>query len=447
MGSYIQSYKMSTSGLILRSLRSLAAPAVSRSITSSSSSSQSASARTKPEEVTPPVEKAEFNYKDALNLECRLTEEEIMVRDVFHDYCQEKLMPRVTLANRNEVFHREIMSEMGELGVLGPTIQGYGCPGVSYVSYGLIAREVERVDSGYRSAMSVQSSLVMYPIYDFGSEAQREKYLPRLARGEIVGCFGLTEPNHGSDPAHMETRAKYNKEDKVWILSGSKNWITNSPIADVFIVWAQTEDGLRGFILEKGMKGLSAPKIEGKFSLRSSVTGMIFMDEVEVPEENMLPNVKGFKGPFSCLNNARYGIAWGSLGAAEFCVQTARDYVMDRKQFGRPLGANQLIQKKLADAVTEISLGLQSCLQLGRLKEEGKLVPEMISILKRNNCGKSLAIARECRDMLGGNGISDEYHIIRHVMNLEAVNTYEGTHDIHALIIGRGITGVPAFAN
>merc|ERR1711988_466012 len=381
MGSYIQGYKMSTSGLILRSLRSLAAPAVSRSITSSSSSSQSASARTKPEEVTPPVEKAEFNYKDALNLECRLTEEEIMMRDVFHDYCQEKLMPRVTLANRNEVFHREIMSEMGELGVLGPTIQGYGCPGVSY------------------------------------------------------GCFGLTEPNHGSDPAHMETRAKYNKEDKVWILSGSKNWITNSPIADVFIVWAQTEDGLRGFILEKGMKGLSAPKIEGKFSLRSSVTGMIFMDEVEVPEENMLPNVKGFKGPFSCLNNARYGIAWGSLGAAEFCVQTARDYVMDRKQFGRPLGANQLIQKKLADAVTEISLGLQSCLQLGRLKEEGKLVPEMISILKRNNCGKSLAIARECRDMLGGNGISDEYHIIRHVMNLEAVNTYEGTHDIHALII------------
>ena len=295
--------------------------------------------------------------------------------------------------------------------------------------------------------MSVQSSLVMYPIYDFGSEEQRQKYLPRLAKGEIVGCFGLTEPNHGSDPAHMETRAKFDPEAKVWRINGSKNWITNSPIADVFIIWAQTDDGLRGFILEKGMKGLSAPKIEGKFSLRASVTGMIFMDDVIVPEENMLPNVKGFRGPFSCLNNARYGIAWGSLGAAEFCVQQARDYVMDRKQFGRPLGANQLIQKKLADAVTEISLGLHSCLQLGRLKEEGKLVPEMISILKRNNCGKALAIARECRDMLGGNGISDEYHIIRHVMNLEAVNTYEGTHDIHALIVGRGITGIPAFSN
>merc|ERR1712012_339120 len=316
-----------------------------------------------------------FDWKDPLNLESKLTEEEIMIRDVAHQYCQEKLLPRVVLANRNEIFHRDIVNEMGELGVLGPTIQGYGCPGVSYVAYGLIAREVERVDSGYRSAMSVQSSLVMYPIYDFGSEAQREKYLPRLAKGEIVGCFGLTEPNHGSDPAHMETRAKYDKEAKVWILNGSKNWITNSPIADVFIIWAQTEAGLRGFILEKGMKGLSAPKIEGKFSLRSSVTGMIFMDDVVVPEENMLPNVKGFRGPFSCLNNARYGIAWGSLGAAEFCVQQARDYTMSRKQFGRPLAANQLIQKKLADAVTEISLGLHSCLQLGRLKEEGQLVP------------------------------------------------------------------------
>jgi len=288
---------------------------------------------------------------------------------------------------------------------------------------------------------------VMYPIWDFGSEEQRQKYLPRLAKGEIVGCFGLTEPNHGSDPAHMETRARWDKEAGCWILNGSKNWITNSPIADVFIIWAQTDDGLRGFILEKEMKGLSAPKIEGKFSLRSSVTGMIFMDDVAVPAENMLPNVKGFRGPFSCLNNARYGIAWGSLGAAEFCVQQARDYTMGRKQFGRPLAANQLIQKKLADAVTEITLGLHSCLQLGRLKEEGKLVPEMISILKRNNCGKALAIARECRDMLGGNGISDEYHIIRHVMNLEAVNTYEGTHDIHALIVGRGITGLPAFSN
>jgi len=436
---------MATVGKLLKTVRTLG-PQLSRSIASSNTTSQSTAAAAAPA-VTPAVEKLEFNYKDALNLECRLTEEEIMVRDVFHDYCQEKLMPRVTLANRNEVFHRDIMSEMGELGVLGPTIQGYGCPGVSYVAYGLIAREVERVDSGYRSAMSVQSSLVMYPIYDFGSEAQREKYLPRLARGEIVGCFGLTEPNHGSDPAHMETRAKYDPEAKAFILNGSKNWITNSPIADVFIVWAQTEDGLRGFILEKGMKGLSAPKIEGKFSLRASVTGMIFMDDVVVPEENMLPNVRGFRGPFSCLNNARYGIAWGSLGAAEFCVDQARNYTMDRKQFGRPLAANQLIQKKLADAVTEISLGLQSCLQLGRLKEEGKLVPEMISILKRNNCGKSLAIARECRDMLGGNGISDEYQIIRHVMNLEAVNTYEGTHDIHALIVGRGITGIPAFSN
>jgi len=435
-----------TTGSVLKSLRCLGL-APMRSISSSTSSTQSAAAATATAAAPAAKEKVEFNYKDALNLECRLTEEEVMVRDVFHNYCQEQLMPRVMLANRNEVFHRDIMSEMGELGVLGPTIQGYGCPGVSYVSYGLIAREVERVDSGYRSAMSVQSSLVMYPIWDFGSEEQRQKYLPRLARGEIVGCFGLTEPNHGSDPAHMETRAKFDPEAKVWRINGSKNWITNSPIADVFIVWAQTEGGLRGFILEKGMKGLSAPKIEGKFSLRSSVTGMIFMDDVIVPEENMLPNVKGFRGPFSCLNNARYGIAWGSLGAAEFCVQQARDYVLDRKQFGRPLGANQLIQKKLADAVTEISLGLHSCLQLGRLKEEGKLVPEMISILKRNNCGKALAIARECRDMLGGNGISDEYHIIRHVMNLEAVNTYEGTHDIHALIVGRGITGIPAFAN
>merc|ERR1712128_214084 len=317
------------------------------------------------------------------------------------------------------------------------------------VAYGLIAREVERVDSAYRSAMSVQSSLVMYPIWDFGTEEQKLKYLPRLARGEIIGCFGLTEPNHGSDPAGMETRATYIPSDNVYSISGAKNWITNSPIADVMVVWAKcTDDGkIRGFILEKGMKGLSAPKIEGKFSLRASVTGMIFMDDVVVPKENMLPNVKGFKGPFSCLNNARYGIAWGSLGAAEFCVDAARNYTLDRKQFGRPLAANQLIQKKLADAVTEISLGLQSCLQLGRLKEEGKLVPEMISILKRNNCGKSLAIARECRDMLGGNGISDEYQVIRHVMNLEAVNTYEGTHDIHALIVGRGITGIPAFAN
>jgi len=421
-------------------------PQMARAVSTHNPDQAAAAAAAKAVTSDAPKVKESFDYRDALNLESRLTEDEIMVRDVFHDYCQEKLMPRVTIANRNEVFHREIMNEMGELGVLGPTIKGYGCPGVSYVAYGLIAREVERVDSSYRSAMSVQSSLVMYPIWDFGSEEQRLKYLPRLASGEIVGCFGLTEPNHGSDPAHMETRAKYQPDSDVWILNGSKNWITNSPIADVFVIWAQTPEGLRGFILEKEMKGLTAPKIEGKFSLRASTTGMIFMDDVEVPAENMLPNVKGFKGPFSCLNNARYGIAWGALGAAEFCLDKARDYTMERKQFGRPLAANQLIQKKLADANTEISLGLQSCLQLGRLKEEGKLIPEMISMLKRNNCGKALDIARQCRDMLGGNGISDEYHIIRHVMNLEAVNTYEGTHDIHALILGRGITGIPAFS-
>merc|ERR1711993_176897 len=386
-----------------------------------------------------------FDWKDPLNLESQLTEEEIMIRDVAHDYCQEKLLPRVVLSARHQTFDREIVNEMGELGLLGPTIKGYGCSGVSSVAYGLIAREVERVDSAYRSAMSVQSSLVMHPINAYGTEEQRETYLPRLATGAIVGCFGLTEPNHGSDPAGMETKAK--PVDGGFIVNGSKNWITNSPLADVFIIWAkhEEENRIRGFILEKGMPGLSAPKIEGKFSLRASHTGMIFMDEVAVPEENMLPNVVGFKGPFSCLNNARYGIAWGSLGAAEFCVNQARDYTMGRNQFGRPLAANQLIQKKLADAVTEITLGLHSCLQLGRLKEEGKMVPEMISLLKRNNCGKALAIARECRDMLGGNGISDEYHVIRHVMNLEAVNTYEGTHDIHALILGRGITGIPAF--
>jgi len=420
-------------------------PQISRSV--STQTPNQAAAANVAAKVASSVDKPSFDYTDALNLECRLTDDEIMIRDVFHDYCQEKLMPRVVMSNRHETFDREIMSEMGELGVLGPTIKGYGCPGVSSVAYGLIAREVERVDSSYRSAMSVQSSLVMYPIYDFGSEAQKQKYLPKLARGELIGCFGLTEPNHGSDPAHMETKAVLEESSGIYRLNGSKNWITNSPIADVFVVWAQTENGLRGFILEKGMKGLTAPVIEGKFSLRASKTGMIFMDDVEVPVENMLPNVKGFKGPFSCLNNARFGISWGVLGAAEFCVKQARDYCMDRKQFGRPLAANQLIQKKLADAVTEISLGLHACLHLGRLKDEGKMVPEMISILKRNNCGKALAIARETRDMLGGNGISDEYHIIRHVMNLEAVNTYEGTHDIHALIIGRGITGLPAFAN
>jgi len=386
-----------------------------------------------------------FDWKDPLNLEINLTEEEIMVRDTAYQYCQEKLLPRVLMANRHETFDREIMTEMGDLGLLGPTIQGYGCSGVSSVAYGLIAREVERVDSSYRSAMSVQSSLVMYPIYDFGTEAQRQKYLPSLATGEKIGCFGLTEPNHGSDPAGMESRAR--KEDGVYILNGSKNWITNSPLADVFIVWAmnQEEGRLRGFILEKEMKGLTAPKIEGKFSLRASHTGMIFMDDVVVPEENMLPAVHGLKGPFSCLNKARYGISWGAMGAAEACLDIARTYTLDRKQFGRPLANNQLMQKKMADAVTEIALGLQGSLQIGRLSDAGKLAPEMISILKRNNCGKALDIARTCRDMLGGNGISDEYHIIRHVMNLEAVNTYEGTHDIHALIIGRGITGLQAF--
>jgi len=386
-----------------------------------------------------------FDWKDPLNLEINLTEEEIMVRDTAYQYCQEKLLPRVLMANRHETFDREIMTEMGDLGLLGPTIQGYGCSGVSSVAYGLIAREVERVDSSYRSAMSVQSSLVMYPIYEFGTEAQRQKYLPSLATGEKIGCFGLTEPNHGSDPAGMESRAR--KEDGVYILNGSKNWITNSPLADVFIVWAmnQEEGRLRGFILEKEMKGLTAPKIEGKFSLRASHTGMIFMDDVVVPEENMLPAVNGLKGPFSCLNKARYGISWGAMGAAEACLDIARTYTLDRKQFGRPLANNQLMQKKMADAVTEIALGLHGSLQIGRLSDAGKLAPEMISILKRNNCGKALDIARTCRDMLGGNGISDEYHVIRHVMNLEAVNTYEGTHDIHALIIGRGITGLQAF--
>lgn len=391
--------------------------------------------------------KAKFDWRDPLNLESQLTEDEIMIRDAFHQYCQEKLMSRIKDANRHEKFDREIMSEMGDMGVLGPTIHGYGCPGVSSVAYGLIAREVERVDSAYRSAMSVQSSLVMYPIWDFGTEEQRLKYLPRLARGEIIGCFGLTEPNHGSDPAGMETRAKYVPSDKVFILNGSKTWITNSPIADVVVVWAKCEDGhIRGFILEKGMKGLDCPKIEGKFSLRASTTGMILMDDVVVPEENLLPGVKGLKGPFSCLNNARFGIAWGALGAAEFCLETARQYTLDRKQFGRPLANNQLIQKKMADALTEIALGLQGCLQVGRLKDEGKATPEMISLLKRNSCGKALDIARQTRDMLGGNGICDEYHIIRHVMNLEAVNTYEGTHDIHALILGRAITGLQAFS-
>ena len=390
------------------------------------------------------AEKPVFEWQDPLLLDAELSEEERMLRDSARDFCQEKLMPRVLEANRHEHFHREIMTEMGALGLLGPTIHGYGCAGVNYVSYGLIAREVERVDSGYRSAMSVQSSLVMYPIYDFGSEAQRQKYLPKLASGEWVGCFGLTEPDHGSDPSSMVTRAR--KVDGGYRLSGAKMWITNSPIADVFVVWAKLDGVIRGFILEKEMKGLTAPKIEGKFSLRASVTGEIVMDDVFVPDENILPKVSGLKGPFSCLNNARYGIAWGALGAAEFCWHAARSYTLERKQFGRPLAANQLIQKKLVDMQTEITLGLHACLRLGRLKDEGRAVPEMISLLKRNNCGKALDIARVARDMHGGNGISDEYHVIRHVMNLEAVNTYEGTHDIHALILGRAQTGIAAFS-
>ncbi|MCR9254888.1 MAG: acyl-CoA dehydrogenase [Alphaproteobacteria bacterium] len=386
-----------------------------------------------------------FQWDDALLLDDQLNEDERMVRDAAHAYCQENLQTRVLEANRHETFHREIMNELGELGFLGSTIEGYGCAGVNYVCYGLVAREVERVDSGYRSAMSVQSSLVMHPIHAYGTEEQRQKYLPKLATGEWVGCFGLTEPDHGSDPAGMKTRAK--KVDGGYVVSGSKNWITNSPIADVFVVWAKTEDDvIRGFILEKGMKGLDAPKIEGKFSLRASVTGMIMMDEVFVPEENLLPNVSGLKGPFGCLNKARYGISWGALGAAEFCWQQARQYTLDRKQFGRPLAATQLIQKKLADMQTEITLGLQSVLRLGRLMDEGRAAPEMISMLKRNSCGKALDIARTARDMHGGNGVSDEYHVIRHVMNLEAVNTYEGTHDVHALILGRAQTGLQAFS-
>jgi len=388
--------------------------------------------------------KSKFDWKDPLLLRDVLTEEERMVQETAYQYAQDKLLPRVTEAFRHEHTDPEIFREMGELGLLGVTIDGYGCADMGYVSYGLIAREVERVDSGYRSMMSVQSSLVMYPIYAYGSEAQKENFLPKLATGEIIGCFGLTEPNHGSDPGSMASRAK--KVDGGYLLNGSKTWITNSPIADVFIVWAKDdEDVIRGFILEKGMKGLSAPKIEGKFSLRASITGEIVMDDVLVPEENLLPGASGLGGPFGCLNRARYGIAWGTMGAAEFCWQGALQYVLDRKQFGRPLAANQLIQKKLADMQTEITLGLHACLRLGRLFNEDKFSPEAISLLKRNNCGKALDIARVSRDMHGGNGIADEYHVIRHVLNLESVNTYEGTHDIHALILGRAQTGIQAF--
>lgn len=391
------------------------------------------------------MSKSKFKWEDPFLFNDQLSDEERMVRDAARKYCQDKLMPRILEANRNEIFDRAIMDEMGGMGLLGATIpEEYGGAGLSYTAYGLIAREVERVDSGYRSAMSVQSSLVMYPIYEYGSEAQRKKYLPKLASGEWVGCFGLTEPNHGSDPGSMETRAK--KTDGGYILHGNKMWITNSPIADIFIVWAKLDGEIRGFILEKGMKGLRAPKIEGKFSLRASVTGEISMEDVFVPEENLLPSVSGLKGPFGCLNKARYGIAWGALGAAEFCWHAARQYTLDRPQFGRPLAANQLIQLKLANMMTEITLGLQGVLRVGRLMDEGKSTPEMVSLVKRNSCGKALEIARNSRDMHGGNGISDEYHVIRHVMNLEAVNTYEGTHDIHALILGRAQTGIQAFS-
>ena len=387
---------------------------------------------------------AAFKWEDPFLLDDLLTDEERMVKESARQFCQERLMPRILEANRHERFDRSIMNEFGEMGFLGATLEGYGCAGVSYVAYGLMAREVERVDSGWRSAFSVQSSLVMFPIHAFGSEEQREKYLPKLRTGEFVGCFGLTEPDAGSDPSSMRTRAK--KVDGGYLLSGSKTWITNSPIADLAVVWAKDDEGvLRGFILEKGTKGLSFPKIEGKFSLRASTTGMIMMDEVFVPEENRLPGVKSLAGPFSCLNRARYGIAWGAMGAAEFCMHAARQYTLDRKMFGRPLANTQLIQKKLADMETEIALGLNAVLRVGRLFDEGKVAPEMISLVKRNNCGKALDIARVSRDMHGGNGIVDEYHVIRHVLNLETVNTYEGTHDVHALILGRAITGLNAF--
>jgi len=395
---------------------------------------------------------AKFTWDDPFFFDSQLSDDERAVRNAAATYCQERLQTRVLMAARHETFDRTIMSEMGELGLLGSTIDGYGCAGLNHVCYGLVAREVERVDSGYRSAMSVQSSLVMHPIHAYGSEAQRQKYLPKLATGEWVGCFGLTEPNHGSDPASMLTRAK--PVDGGYLLNGAKMWITNSPIADVFVVWAKLEDpdgkvcgqeSIRGFILDKGMKGLSAPKIEGKMSLRASITGEIVMDGVFVPAENLMPNVSGLKGPFGCLNKARFGIAWGALGAAEFCWHAARQYTLDRQQFGRPLAANQLIQKKLADMQTEITLGLQACLRVGRLMDEDRAAPEMISLIKRNSCGKALDIARLARDMHGGNGIHDEYHVIRHMINLETVNTYEGTHDVHALILGRAQTGLQAF--
>ncbi|MDE1931712.1 MAG: acyl-CoA dehydrogenase [Alphaproteobacteria bacterium] len=391
--------------------------------------------------------KAVFDWQDPLRFDDLLSEDERLVRDAARAYAQDKLMPRVLKAFREEHFDRAILNELGALGVLGSTIDGYGCAGARYVAYGLVAREIERVDSGFRSAMSVQSSLVMFPIFAFGTEEQRKKYLPKLATGELAGCFGLTEPDVGSDVMGMKTRAR--KVDGGYVLKGSKMWISNAPFADVMVVWAKLDEGggdtIIGFILERGMKGLSTPKIEGKFSLRASATGEIVMDDVHVPEANRLPGVSGLKGPFSCLDNARYGIAWGALGAAEFCWHAARDYTLSRTAFGKKLAANQLIQKKLADMQTEITLGLHACLRLGRLKDDGTATPEMVSLLKRNSCGKALEIARMARDMHGGNGIVDEYHVIRHMMNLETVNTYEGTHDIHALILGRAQTGIAAF--
>ena len=391
--------------------------------------------------------KAVFDWQDPLRFDDLLSEDERLVRDTARAYAQDKLMPRVLKAFREEHFDRAILNEMGALGFLGSTLHGYGCAGASYVAYGLVAREIERVDSGFRSAMSVQSSLVMFPIFAFGTEEQRKKYLPKLATGELAGCFGLTEPDVGSDVMGMKTRAR--KVDGGYVLKGSKMWISNAPFADVMVVWAKLDDGagdtIIGFILERGMKGLSTPTIEGKFSLRASATGEIVMDDVHVPEANRLPGVSGLKGPFSCLDNARYGIAWGALGAAEFCWHAARDYTLSRTAFGKKLAANQLIQKKLADMQTEITLGLHACLRLGRLKDDGTATPEMVSLLKRNSCGKALEVARMARDMHGGNGIVDEYHVIRHMMNLETVNTYEGTHDIHALILGRAQTGIAAF--
>ena len=389
--------------------------------------------------------KTAFDWSDPFFLDEQLSEDERIVRDSARAYAENKLMPRIVEATRREHFHREILNEMGALGLLGSTLpETYGCAGVNHVCYGLVAREIERVDSAYRSVMSVQSSLVMYPIFAYGDDGQRRKYLPRLATGELVGCFGLTEPDHGSDPGGMKTRAE-RKGNDAYVLTGTKTWISNSPIADVMIVWAKLDGVIRGFILERGMKGLATPKIEGKMSLRASTTGQIVMDRVEVPGANLLPNVEGLKGPFGCLNKARYGIAWGALGAAEFCWFAARTYTLQRQQFGRPLAANQLIQKKLADMQTEIAVGLQACLRAGRLLDEDRCAPEVISLIKRNSCGKALDIARTARDMHGGNGIVDEFHVMRHVVNLETVNTYEGTHDIHALILGRAQTGIQAF--